>query len=90
MLSFYNNENKENLKLGCTFPHLDINCLQQSSEANFHTFAKVDKDCMEQIREDNLFWLSIVFAPETIVDKTILQKSEIQWKSLIGIDASQF
>ena len=45
---------------------------------------------MEQIREDNLFWLSIVFAPETIVDKTILQKSEIQWKSLIGIDASQF
>ena len=77
------------LKLGCTLPNLANICLRKSTSAKFYPFTETDKDLLQKIREDMIGGPSIVFTRKTVVDENFIRNSENNFKSIVGIDASQ-
>ena len=77
------------LKLGCTLPNLANICLHKYTISRFYPFTETDKHLLQNIREDMVGGLSIVFTPKAVVDETFSLNSRNICKSIVGIDASQ-
>ena len=84
MIEFYHNKGIDMLKLGCTLSNLANICLHKSTDSEFYSFTKSDKDLLEKIRED-----MVGFTSKAVVDETFIRKSSNLCKSIVGIDASQ-
>ena len=77
------------LKLGCNFPNLANICLHKSTNYKFYPFCESDKDLCEKIRAVMTGGPSIVFTQKAVVDETYIRSSSNNYKSFVGIDASQ-
>ena len=84
MIQFYHNKEIDKLKLGCTLPNLENICLHKSTNYKFYPFCLYGK-----IREDMTGGPSIVFTRKAVVDETYIRISSNDYKSIVGIDASQ-
>ena len=88
-IEFYHEKEIDMLKLGCTLPNLAIFCLDKSTNSTFHPFTESDKDWLKKICENMVGGPCIFFLRKAVVDETIIHKSTILCKLIVGIDASQ-
>ena len=77
------------LKLGCTLPKLEINCLHKSTSVKFYPFTETDKHLLQKIREDLVGGPSIVFTRKAVIDETFIRNSRNICTSIVSNDASQ-
>ena len=89
LIEFYQNKGIDMLKLGCTLPNLANICLHKSTDSKFYPFTESDRNLLENIREDMVGGLSIVFTCKAVVDETFIRKSSNLCKPIVGMDAIQ-
>ena len=89
LLEFYHNKGIDMLKLGWTLPNRAKIRLHNSTTAKFYPFTESDKNLMEEVGEDMIGGLSIVFTKEAVLDDTFIRDSTNWCKSIFVIDASQ-
>ena len=89
MIKFYHDQKIDMLKLGCTLPNLANIRLHKPMDRKFYPFIEADKDLHEKIRSEMTGGPSIVFTRKSVVDKTLIRRSNNVCKAILGIDASQ-
>ena len=88
MLPSYHKKGFDMLKLGCKLLNMANICLHKSTSAKIYPFAETDKDLLQKNRKDMVGGASIVFTRKAVVDKTFIQISANDRKSIVGVDAS--
>ena len=85
LIAFYHDKCINIMKLGCTLPYLANNCLHKPTVARFYSFTKGKKDPLEKIHEDGVGGPSTVCTRKTVVDETLIGRSTIIYKKLLGL-----
>ena len=89
MLASYHKKGTDMLKLGCTLPNLASTYLHKSTSTKFYPFTETNKDLLQEIGEDMVGGLFIVFTRKVVVAETFIRNSTKIYKSVVGNDASQ-
>ena len=76
MIEFYHNKGIDIRRLGFTLLNLANVCLHKSTDSKFYLFTESHKDLLEEIREDMVGGLSIVFRREAVVDEIFIRNHQ--------------